>query len=167
MSFFERAKAAANDLAAKADATPDWTPDKAPQEREQAITAGGKDGFVGVYAAHDGTAGGAIAAMKGNGVDPTKIPTTGQDAELAAIQRILIDEQYMTVYKAIKAEAEAAAQLAVSLAKGETPSGADDKIDNGTKQVPSILLTPVAVTKDNIQICTGKYAAACKKAGIQ
>src|SRR6185369_604256 len=129
--------------------TPDWSPDKAQTEMEQAITALGKDGFVGVYAANDGTAGGAIAAMKGNGVDPTKIPTTGQDAELAAIQRILIDEQYMTVYKAIKAEA--AAELAVSLAKGETPSGADDEIDNGTKQVPSILLTPVAVTKDNIQ----------------
>jgi D-xylose transport system substrate-binding protein len=160
--------------------TPDWSPDKAQQEMEQAITAVGKDGFVGVYAANDGTAGGAIAAMKGNGVDPKKIPTTGQDAELAAIQRILIGEQYMTVYKAIKAEAEAAAELAVSLAKGETPSGADDKIDNGTKQVPSILLTPVAVTKDNIndtivkdkfwsvdEICTGKYAAGCKEAGIQ
>jgi D-xylose transport system substrate-binding protein len=160
--------------------TPDWSPDKAQQEMEQAITAVGKGGFVGVYAANDGTAGGAIAAMKGNGVDPKKIPTTGQDAELAAIQRILIGEQYMTVYKAIKAEAEAAAELATSLAKGETPSGADDKIDNGTKQVPSILLTPVAVTKDNIndtivkdkfwsvdEICTGKYAAACKEAGIQ
>jgi D-xylose transport system substrate-binding protein len=74
----------------------------------------------------------------------------------------------------------AAAELAVALATGETPSGADDKIDNGTKQVPSILLTPVAVTKDNIndtiikdkfwsvdEICTGKYAAGCKEAGIQ
>ena len=101
--------------------TPDWSPDKAQQEMEQAITAVGKDGFVGVYAANDGTAGGAIAAMKGNGVDPKKIPTTGQDAELAAIQRILIGEQYMTVYKAIKPEAEQAAELAVPLAKGETP----------------------------------------------
>jgi D-xylose transport system substrate-binding protein len=68
----------------------------------------------------------------------------------------------------------------VALAKGETPPAADDKIDNGMKQVPSILLTPVAVTKDNIndtivkdkfwsvdEICTGKYAAACKDAGIQ
>ena len=104
--------------------TPDWSPDKAQQEMEQAITAVGKDGFVGVYAANDGTAGGAIAAMKGNGVDPKTRPTTGQDAELAAIQRILIGEQYMTVYKAIKAEAEAAAELAVALAKGETPPGA-------------------------------------------
>ena len=160
--------------------TPDWSPDKAQQEMEQAITAVGKDGFVGVYAANDGTGGGAIAAMKGNGIDPKTRPTTGQDAELAAIQRILIDEQYMTVYKAIKAEAEAAAELAVALAKGEDPPAADDKIDNGMKQVASILLTPVAVTKDNIndtiikdkfwsvdEICTGKYAAGCKAAGIQ
>jgi D-xylose transport system substrate-binding protein len=160
--------------------TPDWSPDKAQQEMEQAITAVGKDGFVGVYAANDGTGGGAIAAMKGNGIDPKTRPTTGQDAELAAIQRILIGEQYMTVYKAIKAEAEAAAELAVSLAKGETPSGVEDKTPNGMKDVPSILLTPVAVTKDNIQdtiikdkfwsvdeICTGKYAAGCKEAGIQ
>jgi D-xylose transport system substrate-binding protein len=160
--------------------TPDWSPDKAQQEMEQAITAVGKDGFVGVYAANDGTAGGAIAAMKGNGVDPKKIPTTGQDAELAAIQRILIGEQYMTVYKAIKPEAEQAAELAVQLAKGETPPEPKDKVDNGMEQVPSILLTPVAVTKDNIndtivkdgfwsadEICTGKYASACKSAGIQ
>ena len=160
--------------------TPDWSPDKAQQEMEQAITAVGKDGFVGVYAANDGTGGGAIAAMKGNGVDPTKIPSTGQDAELAGIQRILAGEQYMTVYKAIKPEAEQAAELAVALAKGDTPPAAKDKVDNGSKQVPSILLNPVAVTVDNIKdtiikdnflsasdICAGKYAADCKKAGIQ
>jgi D-xylose transport system substrate-binding protein len=160
--------------------TPDWSPDKAQSEMEQAITAIGKGGFVGVYAANDGTAGGAIAAMKGNGIDPKTIATTGQDAELAAIQRILIGEQYMTVYKAIKPEAEQAAELAVALAKGESPPPAEDKVPNGMKDVPSILLTPVAVTKDNIkdtiikdqfwtadQICTGKYASACKEAGIQ
>jgi D-xylose transport system substrate-binding protein len=160
--------------------TPDWSPDKAQQEMEQAITAVGKDGFVGVYAANDGTGGGAIAAMKAAGIDPKTRPTTGQDAELAAIQRILVDEQFMTVYKAIKAEAEAAAELAVALATGEDPPATDAEIDNGTEKVPSILLTPVAVTKDNIkdtiikdefwsvdEICTGKYAAGCKAAGIQ
>ena len=87
--------------------TPDWSPDKAQQQMEQAITSVGDDGFVGVYAANDGTAGGAIAAMKAAGIDPMTRPTTGQDAELAAIQRILAGEQYMTVYKAIKPEAEA------------------------------------------------------------
>jgi D-xylose transport system substrate-binding protein len=149
---------------------------------EQAITAVGKDGFVGVYAANDGTAGGAISAMKSAGIDPSSRPTTGQDAELAAIQRILAGEQYMTVYKAIKPEAEAAAQLAVALVNGkEPPSGlVGDEVDNGMKQVPSVLLEPVAVTKDKVndtivkdefwsvdEICTGKYAAACKEAGIE
>jgi D-xylose transport system substrate-binding protein len=162
--------------------TPDWSPDKAQQEMEQATTALGKGGFVGVYAANDGTAGGAIAAMKSAGIDPKTRPTTGQDAELAAIQRILAGEQYMTVYKAIKEEAEAAAELAVALVRGEDPPSGlvQDETDNGQKQVPSILLTPVAVTEDNIQetivkdkfwtpqqICTGQYAAACREAGVQ
>jgi D-xylose transport system substrate-binding protein len=162
--------------------TPDWSPDEAQQEMEQAITALGKDGFVGVYAANDGTAGGAIAAMKGNGVDPKTIPTTGQDAELAAIQRILTGEQYMTVYKAIKPEAEAAAELAVALVRGEEPPAdlVNAQTDNGMKDVPSVLLEPVAVTQDNIQdtivkdqfypvneICSGQYASACEEAGIQ
>jgi D-xylose transport system substrate-binding protein len=160
--------------------TPEWSPDNAQREMDQAITAVGKDGFVGVYAANDGTAGGAIAAMKGQGIDPKTRPTTGQDAELAGIQRILIGEQYMTVYKALRREAEQAAELAVALVRDETPPAADDKVDNGMKEVPSILLEPVAVTKDNIndtiikdefwpvnEICTGKYAAACKEAGIQ
>ena len=106
---------------------------------EQAITALGKDGFVGVYAANDGTAGGAIAAMKGSGVDPTTIPTTGQDAELAAIQRILAGEQYMTVYKAIKPEAEAAARARRGAGQGQDAAAGlvNGKIDNGTKKVPS------------------------------
>jgi D-xylose transport system substrate-binding protein len=166
----------------KAYDTPDWSPDKAQQEMEQAITALGKDGFVGVYAANDGTAGGAIAAMKSAGVDPASRPTTGQDAELAAIQRILAGEQYMTVYKAIIPEAQSAAELAVALVQGkEPPSGlVNDEIDNGQEQVPSVLLKPVAVTKDNIQdtiikdgfwtvqqICTAQYRKACTEAGIK
>jgi D-xylose transport system substrate-binding protein len=162
--------------------TPDWSPDKAQNEMQQAITAVGKDGFVGVYAANDGTAGGAIAAMKGAGIDPKTRPTTGQDAELAAIQRILAGEQFMTVYKAIKPEAEQAAELAVALGQGdEPPSGlVNGEVDNGEKQVPSILLDPVAVTAENVQdtiikdgfwkaseICTAQFKQACEKAGIQ
>jgi D-xylose transport system substrate-binding protein len=158
--------------------TPDWSPDKAQQEMEQAITALGEDRIVGVYAANDGTAGGAISAMKANGVDPSKVPVTGQDAELAAIQRIVAGEQYMTVYKAIKPEAEAAAELAYALIKGERPKMADT-VNNGNMDVPSKLLTPVSLTVDNIMdtvvkdgfhkvsdICTDQYAAACEKAGI-
>ena len=69
--------------------TPDWSPDKAQVEMEQSITALGKDGFVGVYSANDGMAGGMIAAMKGAGIDPSSRPITGGDSEAAAIQRIL------------------------------------------------------------------------------
>jgi D-xylose transport system substrate-binding protein len=132
--------------------TPDWSPDKAQTEMDQAITKLGKTGFVGVYCANDGTGGGAIAAMKGAGIDPKTRPTTGQDAELAGIQRILLGEQYMTVYKAIKPEAGDAAELAVALAKGTpVPSTLTlSKMNNGKIDVPSVLLTPVAVTKDKI-----------------
>ncbi len=133
--------------------TPDWSPDKAQTEMDQAITKLGKDGFVGVYCANDGTCGGAIAAMKGAGIDPKTRPSTGQDAELAGIQRVLLGEQYMTIYKAIKAEAEATAELAVALAKGEAvPSSLKlSKVNNKQKDVDSVLLTPVAVTKDTIK----------------
>jgi D-xylose transport system substrate-binding protein len=162
--------------------TPEWSPDEAQQEMEQAITALGNDGFAGVYAANDGTAGGAIAAMKAAGIDPSTRPTTGQDAELAAIQRILVGEQFMTVYKAVIPEAEAAAESAVALARGEDvpQDKINQSIDNGQEKVPSLILTPVAVTKDNIQdtiikegywkadqVCTGKFASACKEAGIE
>jgi D-xylose transport system substrate-binding protein len=164
--------------------TPDWSPDKAQSEMEQAITALGKTGFVGVYAANDGTGGGAIAALKGQGIKPLP-PVTGQDAELAAVQRVLTGEQYMTVYKAIKPEAEKAAEWAVDLAKGDTSAAAalgTAKVNNGQKDVPSIILTPVAVTKATAkqtvgqmvsdgflkadQICAGPVASACQQAGI-
>jgi D-xylose transport system substrate-binding protein len=133
--------------------TPDWSPDKAQTEMDQAITKLGKAGFVGVYCANDGTCGGAIAAMKGAGIDPKTRPSTGQDAELAGIQRILLGEQYMTIYKAIKQEANTAAELAVALGKGTgVPSGMTlSKVNNGQIDVPSVLLTPVAVTAANIK----------------
>lgn len=166
-------------IGAKYD-TPDWSPDKAQTQMEQAITKLGKNGFVGAYAANDGTGGGAIAAMKGAGIDPSTRPVTGRDAELAAIQRILAGEQFMTVCKAIKPEAEQAAQLAVDLVSGTTPSVTTVGVDNGAGEVPSILLDPVSVTKDNVkdtvvadgfwsvaQICTAPYKAACTAAGIE
>ncbi len=149
---------------------------------DQAITSVGKDGFAGVYAANDGTAGGAIAALKGAGIDPKSVPVTGQDAELAGIQRVIDGEQFMTVYKPIKPLAESAAELAVALANGdEPPEGLiNGEEDNGTEQVPTVFLETVAVTAENVQdtviaddfwsvdeICTADYADACKEAGIQ
>ena len=162
--------------------TPDWSPDKAQVEMEQSITALGKDGFVGAYSANDGMAGGMIAAMKSAGIQPSARPITGGDSEAAAIQRILTGEQYSTIYLAIKQQAETSAEIAVAAAQGkDAPADVvDAEVDNGAKQVPSVLLSPIAVTKDNIndtvikdgfltvdEICTGSYKAACEEAGIQ
>ncbi len=161
--------------------TPGWLASNAQNEMQQSITALGKDGFAGVYAANDDLAGGAIAAMKSAGIDPAERPTTGQDATVAGVQRILVGQQYMTVYKAIKPQASISAEIAVDLAEGEEVP--EDKItaelDNEKEKVPSILLNPVAVTKGNIkgtviadefitpeELCTGPYAQACKEAGI-
>jgi D-xylose transport system substrate-binding protein len=162
--------------------TPDWSPDKAQQEMEQAITAVGNDGFDGVYVANDGMASGAIAALKGAKIDPASRPVTGQDAELAAVQRILVGEQLMTVYQPIKKIAETSAELAVDMVNGKTAEAAaiaKSKVDNGHEQVPSVLLDTIVVTKDNIkdtvvaegflkadQICSGPAAAACAQAGL-
>ena len=160
--------------------TPDWSPDQAQTEMQQALTALGNK-VDGVYAANDGTAGGAIAAMTAAKLSPLP-PITGQDAELAAIQRILVNQQYMTVYKAIKPEANAAALLAVDLlTKTTIPAGLTNNqtTNNSKMDVPSVLLTPIAVTINNIndtivkdgfwtaaQICTTQYADACKAAGL-
>jgi D-xylose transport system substrate-binding protein len=166
---------------AKSYDTPDYAPANAQTEMQQAITALGDNGFAGVYDANDGIAGGAIAAMKDAGITPASRPTTGQDAELAGIQRILAGQQYMTIYKAVKPEAQDAARMAVALAKGQPlPSNLiNQHTNNGKKSVPSVILTPVAVTTDNIkstvvkdgywtpaQICTPAFASACKSAGI-
>ncbi len=132
--------------------TPDWSPDQAQNEMQQALTALGNK-VDGVYCANDGTASGAIAAMKAAGISPLP-PVTGQDAELAAIQRILKGEQFMTVYKAIKPEAESAAELAYDLlTKTPVPDSMTNgqTVNNGKIDVPSVLLTPVAVTKDNVR----------------
>ena len=183
--FDEGSDAALSDagveVAEEAD-TPDWLPENAQRLVDQAITAVGEDGFAGVYAANDGTAGGAIAALKAAGIDPKTVPVTGQDAELAGIQRVLDGEQFMTVYKPIKPLADSAAELAVALANGdEPPEGLiNGEEDNGTEEVPTVFHETVAVTADNVQdtiiaddywsvdeICTADYADACKQAGIQ
>jgi len=161
--------------------TPGWTAENAQREAQQAITAIGKTGFAGIYAANDDTAGGAIAAMKGAGIDPEEIPVTGQDSTVAGLQRILVGQQYMTIFKPIVPEAEIAAEMAISLGEtGEVSTKEKtEEINNGKTDVPSVLLTSTPVTKDNIketviaekfvspeELCEGAYAAACKEAGI-
>ncbi len=179
-SVFDPLVSAGKLTIAKEYDTPDWSPDQAQTEMTQALTALSNK-VDGVYAANDGTAGGAVAAMKAAGISPLP-PLTGQDAQVDGIQRILTGEQYMTVYKAIKPEAEAAAELAYDLLTGTTvPSSmVTGTVNNGSIDVPSILLTPVAVTKDNIEstviadgfwkvsdICTADFASACTAVGIK
>jgi D-xylose transport system substrate-binding protein len=166
---------------AKSYDTPGWTAENAQREAQQAITSLGNDGFWGIYAANDDTGGGAIAAMKGAGINPAERPVTGQDATVAGLQRILAGQQYMTVYKAIPPETEISAEIAIALLEGEEvpQEKVTEEVDNGKTEVPSVLLEPVAVTKDNVkdtvikdkfvspsELCTGPYAAACKEAGI-
>ncbi|MGY0070544.1 substrate-binding domain-containing protein [Streptomyces sp. QTS137] len=159
--------------------TKEWKPENANANMEGAISAIGKDKIVGVYSANDGMAGGIITALKAAGID---VPVTGQDAELAGVQRIVTGEQYMSVYKPYAPEAEAAAEMAVALAQGKSlDSVAKDSVDSPTtKGVPSVLVPVVSLTQENIndtvikdgvytvkEICTAKYKAACDKIGLK
>ncbi|MFA3876071.1 sugar ABC transporter substrate-binding protein [Streptomyces sp. MMCC 100] len=160
--------------------TKEWKPENANANMDAAISALGKDKIDGVYSANDGMAGGSITALKRAGI--TNIPVTGQDAELAGVQRIVTGEQYMSVFKSYPKEAETAAEMAVALAKGESlDSIANDKVDSTTtKGVPAVIVPVVSLTKDNIketvikdgfytidEICTDKYKAACDKIGLK
>ncbi|BDZ45180.1 sugar ABC transporter substrate-binding protein [Naasia aerilata] len=153
--------------------TPDWSPDQAQNWVAAQITRFGPR-IVGIYAANDGTAGGAIAALKAANVAPMPV-VSGQDAELAGIQHIVAGDQYLTIYKAMRKQAELAAEAAVALVNGD-PVSADSEVD-GT---PATILPAEVVTKDTIlstvvadgvysidQICTPDYAAACARAGIE
>jgi D-xylose transport system substrate-binding protein len=154
---------------------PDWDNQKALTIFEQMLQKSGNK-IDGVLAANDGLGNAAISAIKQRKLP--QIPVTGQDATLQGIQNIVAGDQCMTVYKAIKKEADAAAKLAIALAKGETPE-APDTINNETKDVPSVFLDPVPVTKDNIkdylgepdfpkkeEICAGKLASKCQELGL-
>lgn len=166
---------------AKSYDTPGWSAENAQREAQQAITSLGNDGFWGIYAANDDTGGGAIAAMKGAGINPEERPVTGQDATVAGLQRILAGQQYMTVYKAIPPETQITAEIAVALLEGEEvpQEKVTEEVNNGKAEVPSVLLEPVAVTKGNVkstvvkdgfvtasELCTSAYQTACKEAGI-
>ncbi|EMT46536.1 D-xylose ABC transporter substrate-binding protein [Anoxybacillus flavithermus] len=125
----------------------DWKPEEALKNMENALTAN-KNNIQAVVAANDGTAGGVIQALAAQGL-AGKVPVSGQDAELAALQRIVEGMQTMTVYKPIKAIATKAAEMAVALAKGEKIE-TNQTVSNGKIDVPSVLLDPIAVTKENV-----------------
>ena len=176
---YETAIKDAGSTVAADQSVPEWDNTKAGTSFEQMYTKANGD-FIGVAAANDGLGGATIAVLDRNG-QAGKIPVTGQDATDEGLQRVLLGTQCMTVYKAVKQEADAAAALAVSLAKGETPSVEQSTKDPETGQeVPSVLLEPVAIYKDNVKdvvadgfttaknLCTtDKLKQACTEAGIQ
>ncbi len=124
-----------------------WNPENAKKIINAAITKAGRN-FDAILASNDGTAGGAIQALLEEGL-AGKIVVTGQDADLAACQRIAGGTQAMTIYKPLHQLASQAAQLAVDLAKGR-PLIARAAVNNGMKDVPSVLLEVTTVTKENL-----------------
>ncbi|HSC91691.1 MAG TPA: substrate-binding domain-containing protein [Gaiellaceae bacterium] len=155
---------------------PDWDNQQALTLFEQILVAN-KNKVDAVFAANDGIAGSVISALDSAGVGP--IPVSGQDATAPGIQNILAGRQTMTVYKPIKAEAEAGAKAALALLNGEDVKAIEGdweviSINNGEADLPYIALTPIAVTKDNIadtviadgfrtwdEVCTGEFEQYC------
>jgi D-xylose transport system substrate-binding protein len=157
-------------------AVPDWDNQKAATIFEQ-INTQQKGKIDGVLAANDGLGQAAISIL---GKNHQKIPVTGQDATPQGLQNILDGTQCMTVYKPNKQEADGLVNVVTALAKGQKPqttATANDPV--GKRNVPSILLKPISITKDNVKdvitdggvkaadVCKGSYAAKCKAAGIE
>jgi D-xylose transport system substrate-binding protein len=156
---------------------PDWDNQQALTIFEQMLQKTNNK-IDGVLAANDGLGNSVISALKARKLK--QIPVTGQDATPQGIQNILSGDQCMTVYKAVKKEADAASKLAIALATGKQPEAGlvNGKTNDSAKDVPSVLLTPEAITKDNIkvvfddgflkktEVCTGKYASLCTDAGL-
>lgn len=127
----------------------DWQPAEAQKLVEQALTANGNR-IDAVLAPNDGTAGGAIQALAAQGL-AGKVPITGQDAELAAAIRIVRGTQSMTIFKDTRALGKRAIEMAVALAKGQPIETQGRVVHNNKKDVPSVLLTPEVVTRDNLE----------------
>lgn len=125
----------------------EWSPTEALSIMENALTAANNK-IDAVVASNDGTAGGAIQALAAQGL-AGKVAISGQDADLAAIKRVIDGTQTVTVYKPLKLIASEAAKLSVHLVKGEKVEFSA-QLDNGKKKVDSVLLTPIPLTKENV-----------------
>jgi D-xylose transport system substrate-binding protein len=125
----------------------DWSPSEALAIMENALTANGNK-IDAVVASNDGTAGGAIQALTAQKL-AGKVPVSGQDADLAAVKRVIAGTQAMTVYKPLKLIAAEAAKMSVQLVRNEKPAY-NAQVDNGFKKVDSLLLKPVPLTRANV-----------------
>ncbi len=127
--------------------TKNWNPDEAYKNIKAFFDKGGA--VDAIVSANDGMAGGIVQALKERKLDG-KIPVSGQDAELPALQRIVSGTQTVTSYKPLKQLARVAVDDAILLAKGQAPT-TNGSINNKKKDVPAYLIDPIPVTKDNIQ----------------
>jgi D-xylose transport system substrate-binding protein len=127
----------------------DWSPSEAMSIVENALTANNNK-IDAIVASNDATAGGAIQALASQKLSG-KVPVSGQDADLAAVRRVIAGSQQMTVYKPLKLIATEAAKLAVQLVRNEKPAY-NAQYDNGFKKVNTMLLKPTPLTKENIDI---------------
>jgi D-xylose transport system substrate-binding protein len=127
----------------------DWSPSEAMSIIENALTANNNK-IDAIVASNDGTAGGAIQALTSQKLGG-KVPVSGQDADLAAVKRVIAGTQAMTVYKPLKLIAQEAAKLAVQLVRNEKPAY-NSSYENGVKKVNTLLLKPVALTKANVNV---------------
>jgi D-xylose transport system substrate-binding protein len=127
----------------------DWSASEAMSIIENALTANGNK-IDAIVASNDGTAGGAIQALASQKLSG-KVPVSGQDADLAAVKRVIAGTQAMTVYKPLRLIASEAAKLAVQLVRNEKPSY-NSQYDNGFKKVNTLLLKPIVLTPANVNI---------------
>lgn len=127
----------------------DWSASEAMSIVENALTANGNK-IDAVVASNDATAGGAIQALASQKL-AGKVPVSGQDADLAAVRRVIGGTQAMTVYKPLKQIAASAAQLSVQLVRNEKPAF-NAQINNGFKPVSTVLLKPVLLNKQNVDV---------------
>lgn len=127
----------------------DWSATEALSIVENALTANNNK-IDAIVASNDGTAGGAIQALAAQKL-AGKVPVSGQDADLAAVKRVIAGTQAMTVYKPLKTIASEAAKLAIQLARNEKPAY-NSSYDNGLKKVSTVLLKPTPLTKANVNI---------------
>lgn len=126
----------------------EWLAEEALKHTENALTQNNND-VVAIVASNDGTAGGVVAALKSQGL-AGKVLVSGQDAELAALQRVIAGEQTMTVYKPISKLAPAAVEAAIALARRQKLN-TTATVNNGRIDVPSILITPIVVDRNNVE----------------
>lgn len=127
----------------------DWSASEAMAIVENALTASGNK-IDAVVASNDGTAGGAIQALAAQKL-AGKVVVSGQDADLAAVRRVIAGTQTMTVYKPLRALASNAANVAVQLVRNQKPAY-NAQMHNGVKNVDSLLLKPVLLNKSNVDL---------------